>query len=226
MTMNETRLKIRIGGKTATVFCSGNRKAPLVLMNSVSEEEGYRIWPLLSGSDLSLAAISGIRWNDEMTPWPSSPVASWDSGYGGMADSYLAFLTDEILPRIISESRIKPEKTALAGYSLGGLFALYSAFRTAAFQSYASVSGSLWYPGFTSFIASNVPPEIPDLVYISLGDKEDKAGNAAMRTVGQNTGKIISLLQDKGIPIVFESNPGNHFTNAPERMTKAIRYIV
>ena len=45
----------------------------------------------------------------------------------------------------------------IAGYSLAGLFALWAAWNSGYFRRVASVSGSLWYPGFTDYIRNNEP---------------------------------------------------------------------
>ena len=62
-----------------------------------------------------------------------------------------------------------PRWRGIAGYSLAGLFAVYALYRTDVFARAASVSGSLWFPGFREYVFSHTPLCRPDCVYFSLG---------------------------------------------------------
>ena len=113
----------------------------------------------------------------------------------------------------------------IAGYSLAGLFALYSLFRTDAFSRCASVSGSLWYPGFSSFAAQHEMMVSPQCIYFSLGDRECRTRNPVLGTVQSETENIVSLIQGKGIPAVFRLNEGGHLDNPALRMADGLRWI-
>ena len=43
------------------------------------------------------------------------------TGFGG-ADRYLAFLTDELLPELLSKYNVDADEIGLAGHSMGGAF--------------------------------------------------------------------------------------------------------
>ena len=212
-------------GKRITLFGKGS---PLVILNTVhgEGESVYKAVKDITDKPFTLASISRIRWNDEMTPWPSPPVASWDSPYAGLADGYISDLENTIIPAIVEKMEMKPEYIAIAGYSLGGLFAIYSLFRTNIFRRAVSASGSLWYPGFTEFAAENELKATTDRIYLSLGDAESKKGSAIMRSVGEKTEQLLSVLKEKGCNTFFESNPGGHFKDADLRMAKGIRWII
>jgi tetratricopeptide (TPR) repeat protein len=74
-----------------------------------------------------------------------SPTALKDrSGTGGAA-RFLAFLKDELRPRIEGGYRTAPYRI-LVGHSLGGLFAIHTLTSAAdAFNAYVAISPSLWW---------------------------------------------------------------------------------
>lgn len=79
--------------------------------------------------------------------------ASYTSG----ADGYLRLLINQIIPKAESLLQGTPAWRGIAGYSLAGLFALYSIYQTDAFSRVASVSGSLWFPGIKEYVVSRTP---------------------------------------------------------------------
>ena len=202
--------------------------SPLIIMNTAGTESSavFECAKKLTESPFTLASVSGIKWNDEMTPWPSPPVSSWDTPYSGLADKYLTQLEETIIPEIISRLGAEPEYIAAAGYSLGGLFALYALFRTDIFSRAASISGSLWYPGFADFAEANELKCSPSLIYVSLGDREAKKGSPMMRSVQEKTESIVAAFRQKGLNVIFEMNPGSHFSQPEMRTAKAIRALL
>ena len=63
-------------------------------------------------------------------------------------------------------------------------------------------------------------------VYLSLGDREKNTRNPRMAVVEDRTRQTAELLQAKGIPVVFELNPGGHFNDAPARIAKGINALM
>ena len=80
-------MKFAIGTRSIQVFPSGNRTAPLVVINA-SGNEGEEIHKAI-GSDVSLAVVTNIKWNDDLTPWAADAVFRNGSPFGGKADDYL-----------------------------------------------------------------------------------------------------------------------------------------
>ena len=119
-----------------------------------------------------------------------------------------------------------PRFTGIAGYSLAGLFALYALYRCDAFDRAASMSGSLWFPGFADFAASHEMKKRPEKLYLSLGDKEAKTRNEYMKTVQEKTEAVVRLYEEAGLAVEWEMNPGNHFRDAEVRTAKGIRAIL
>lgn len=172
----------------------------------------------------ALIAISGLNWDDDMTPWPCPPISKGDTPCNGKADNYLAILTGKIIPH--TESILgAPLWRGIAGYSLGGLFALYAPYKTDAFKRAASMSGSLWYPDWMEYAAGRGFMQKIDCVYLSLGDKECKTRNKYLKCVQEKTEEYFALLKTRGIETQFTLNPGNHFVDAAARTAAGIAWM-
>ncbi len=219
---------IEAAGKTVKIFPTEKENAPLVILNTFEDdgESVYAAAKKITDVEFSLAAVGGIRWETEMSPWKCSPVYKGGVPCTGEADVYLDTLTKEILPEILGQLLMKPSYTALAGYSLAGLFAVYALYRTDFFSRAASASGSFWFPDFLRFALNNKMAVKPDCVYFSLGDKEAGVRSSMLRVVEDNTRMLNKMCNELGIRSTFELNPGNHFKDAPLRMVKGIAWII
>ena len=220
---------IEIEGKNISIFGSDNAGSPLVILNTYGNE-GESVWnecQNLKCPPFTLAAIGNLDWNKDMSPWENPSLYKNDNAFSGEADAYLSLLTEQIIPAIWTSLPSKPSYIALSGYSLAGLFALYSAYKTDIFTRIASASGSLWFPGFTEYAESHNFVRKPDCIYLSLGDTEAKAKNKVLCTVQDNTERLCVLYKSKNIPIItFELNKGNHFVDAAGRMARGIKWIL
>lgn len=218
----------KVGQKTVDVFQSENPNRPVVYLNTYGRE-GEAVFRQISAfgdSDFTLVAISGLNWEHDMAPWDIPPISSKDTPCTGGADDYLELLLNEILPQAEKTVFGTPLWRGIAGYSLAGLFALYSIYRTDVFSRAASVSGSLWFPDFPAFVCSHTPKQTPDCIYFSLGDKEHKTRNPFLQTVRQNTEEMEDFYKQQGIATTFQLNPGNHFQDAALRTAAGIRWIL
>ena len=220
--------RFQAGGKEISLYLSDKRDCPLIVLNTFKGggapvlEEARK----LGGSDFSLLSVGGLDWNRDMSPWECAPVMAQDEGYAGGADSYLSLLLEEILPEGLKRLPESPSWTGIAGYSLAGLFALYALYRTDTFARAASMSGSLWFPGFGDFVRSHDMKRAPEKLYLSLGDKEAKTRNPYLKTVQENTEAAVQLYRDRGLDVTWELNPGNHFRDAELRSAKGILGIL
>lgn len=219
---------LNIDGKTVELFPASTPGAPLVLLNTVMGEGGavYEAVRGLTDAGFSLAAVGNLCWSDDMTPWPIPPIARGEAPCGGWADGYLDLLTRRIVPQVLERLRGTPGWIGLAGYSLGGLFALYAMYRVDTFARVASVSGSLWYPGFVGYAQTHAPLKKPDRLYLSVGDREGNTKNALMRPVEENTRLLAEHYMNAGINTAFEMNPGGHFRDAEHRMARGIAWML
>lgn len=164
-----------------------------------------------------------------MTPWECPPLYKGDSYCKGYADEYSKLIEDEIIPKvegfITNELQKEIEYWVLAGYSLGGLFALYSGYKTDIFKRIVSASGSMWYPNFEKYVKENEISKNIDKIYFSLGNKEKNSKIEILQTVEDKTREIQEFL-NKNIETLYEENEGNHFKDGVLRMAKGIKWIL
>lgn len=217
-----------IEGKTISVFPSPKAAAPSIYLNTFSDE-GRKVYATAQAAGcppFTLVAVSDLNWNHDMVPWDSPPVFKNAGPCTGGAEKYLRLLTGEIIPAAERELSGKPRWRGIAGYSLAGLFALYAICRTELFSRAGSMSGSLWFPGIKEYLFTHEPKCLPECMYFSLGDKEDKTRNQILRSVRQNTEEIQAFYQAKGIDTVFQLNPGGHHDHAAERTAAGIVWML
>ena len=217
-----------ISGKTVDLFPAAVPGAPLVVVNGEGDE-GRRLYDRareMTEAPFSLALIGGIDWDAELTPWPAPAAFRGGSDFAGRADAYLDSLTGEIVPRVVAALGAEPVYAALAGYSLAGLFSLYALYRTDAFARAASVSGSLWYPGFLDYVRAHAWKRRPDCLYLSVGDREGNTRNPVMKPVEANTRAAAVLFEQTGVPTAFGLNPGGHFNDPEGRTARGIAWLL
>ena len=220
-------------GKTIKVWRSEGPEAvstslPIIYLN-VFQGDGGDVWSACRDLDcppFTLAAIGGLDWNRELSPWECDGTVRDSEPFAGEAATYLQELLGHIVPEVEPPLPHPPAWRGIAGYSLAGLFALWSLWQTDAFDRAASASGSLWFPGFVDRAASKPFAGNPQAVYLSLGKKETKTPNRMMRHVLENTRTIEGTLQGRGIDTVFEINPGNHFSETDIRMARGIKWLL
>ena len=170
--------------------------------------------------------ISGFDWNQDLSPWPAPAAWKGTPDFSGGANAFLDELTGDVLPEVRVELGYDPAWYVIAGYSLAGLFAVYSLYRTDVFRRAASASGSMWFDGFREYAVSHPFAGNPDRVYFSLGKKESRTRNRRVAAVEEDTRVICEHYQEQGVETVFEINPGNHFQNPQERLAKGISWIL
>lgn len=217
-----------VGDKKVSLYGFGYKGAPIVYLNTV-HDEGAAVWEACRGlgcREFTLAAISNLRWHHDMSPWAIPPISPSDTACSGGADEYLELLTGMIMPQVEGRLLEKPAYHALAGYSLGGLFAIYASYRTDAFSRFASASGSFWFPDITEYVREHHMTAKPKKIYFSIGDKEGRTGNKLLQTVEERTKQLAELYAREGINTLFIRNPGNHFKEPIVRMAKGICWIL
>lgn len=210
--------------KRIMLYKLSDKKVPLIY-TTMYEEAGNTVILACKKAgckEFNLVSISNLNWDDELSPWESAPVVSNDDHFTGSANDYLRFIENEIIP--IAEKEFDISKKIICGYSMAGLFALYSAYFSNKFDGIISVSGSLWYPKFYDFAKSHEFKKIPEFIYLSLGDRESKTNNSYLNTTQGITEKLAEYYQDKGINSIFELNHGNHYSNVDTRLAKAIKW--
>ena len=59
-----------------------------------------------------------------------------------------------------------------------------------------------------------------------MGDKEANTRNPILKTVEDNTIVLLEHFKNLGSEVIFELNPGNHFTDTILRSAKGIKAIL
>lgn len=171
-----------------------------------------------------LAALPVADWNAELAPWPAPGLRAGPS-FGGGAERTLARLDElcALLDELLPERGIRASARLLAGYSLGGLCALWMATRRSGFEGVGTMSGSLWYEGLCEYLAAH--PAHVRYAYLSLGDREPRARDPRLARVGEGTQTVYELLRRAGIDACFEWNGGNHFADVPLRIARGADWL-
>lgn len=169
----------------------------------------------LAGPNFRLLALEVADWNRDLTPWIAPAVfGREDFGDGAPAT----------LERVLALCGNPEAQYYLGGYSLGGLFALWAASRTARFAGVAAASPSLWYPGFSDYLEAH--PVLSPRVYLSLGEKELLSRNPVLAGVGEGLRRLEAQLRAQGRDCLLEWNPGNHFQDPELRSAKAFAWVL
>lgn len=228
--MSEDIRGFNIKGKSVNLWYSGIPAAALpIVYLPVFEGDGADIWTAcreLKCPAFTLVTISGLDWNRELSPWPCDAITATSEPFAGRAEDFLDELTHKIIPSVEASFSAPPRLRTIAGYSLAGLFALWACCQTDLFNRAASVSGSLWFPGFAEYLDENLPQDALDVAYLSLGKKEHKTPNRMMREVLTDTKRCEQILQDRGAKTLFEHNPGNHFSEPVLRSARGIAWML
>lgn len=199
----------------------GNQDAPLVLIQMVDDhdlagmESEVAEIKRLTDAEFCLIAIRVKNWNKDLSPWPAPAVFGKEDFGDGAA---------ETLAEVLKICTDQDKTYIIGGYSLAGLFALWASYQTDIFEAAAAASPSVWFPGFAEFMKKNMPQT--SSVYLSLGDKEEKARNPVMAAVGDRIREAHELLQRQGINTILEWNQGNHFRDADIRTAKAFAWAM
>lgn len=210
----------------------GQKTLPVIYIHSF-RGNGEDVWTACRDSGcppIVLVSLNneGNGLDDELSPWPSPGVWKGQAPYKGLAAGHLERLLGQCMPEVearLSAHGTVPQYSVLAGYSLAGLFALWAGWRSGRFAKVATVSGSMWYPGFTDFIRDNAPASGLKEVYLSLGDKESHTRHPLMSQVDRCTEEVRTAISDRGIQTFFEWNRGNHFDHPELRMARALHHL-
>ena len=141
----------------------------------------------------------------------------------GAEDTY-QYLEKVLLPYI--KANMHPIRLILGGYSLGGLFALWSVTRTDAFDAVYAGSPSLWMEGWNEY--ADAHPLKVEYAYMSLGDKEECTRKQPFCIIGdrvrlQHKRHQAQLGSDH---CILEWNEGGHFNEIEKRKAKGAAWII
>ncbi|MGI6110541.1 MAG: alpha/beta hydrolase [Eubacteriaceae bacterium] len=219
--------KTVIDGKKIAIYKNADQQAPVVFANMYMEagKAVLDACETLGCRPFHLVSITNLRWNEELSPWAHAPVVTKEDHFTGEADQYIRVLTEQIIP--FAEQQIgSPSSLIIAGYSMGGLLALYAPYITGVFSAAVSASGSVWYPDFVSYARNHQFIKDPDAIYLSLGDRESRTRNQYLKQTEHCMEELCAIYREQGIRSVFELNPGNHYKDAALRLAKGITWVL
>ena len=176
--------------------------------------------------NFSLVAFKIEDWNSELTPW-EMPLLRGKGNFGDGATRTLEFIKNELIPALseYTNTENKEIKYILGGYSLAGLFSLWSGYQTDVFEGIAAVSPSVWYKGWIEYVGAGKP--LSEKIYLSLGDTEEKTKHQILSKIGDNIRKQHEILENSGnVKTVLEWNEGNHFKNPDIRAAKGFLWVM
>ena len=189
-----------------------------VLDNEVAEIQDN------TDKQFSLIAFKIEDWNNELSPW-EAPPAFGKKSFGSGATDTLEFIESKLIPTVKEKYDFTDDvQVILGGYSLAGLFSLWTSYKSNTFSGIAAASPSVWFNGWEEFMDNNTP--LSNTIYLSLGDTEEKTKNKVMSAVGENIRKQEELLKNDNINTILEWNKGGHFSNSDLRVAKAFVWCI
>ena len=176
-----------------------------------------------SGVPFVLVAFQVFDWDLDLTPWHDDAI-SRKPEVGTQTGETLRYVKESLLPEL--ENKYGKLPVILGGYSLGGLFALWSSMQTDRFAAIAAASPSLWIKDWLGYAKGN--PVQAGKVYLSLGDQEEHVKNRAIARVGDCVRGEYELLKAQlgreNCTLVW--NPGNHFQDGDKRLAAAFSWCI
>lgn len=245
---NHTARKTIISGLSVHTQMSSVAGAPIVyLLGDVADNS-----PVQVPEGVSLVNVGVDLWEENFSPWCAPRVFAKGPNFGDGAQKTLDTLINQVIPWAESELTESPAYRVLVGYSLAGLFSLWTGVSqqvargcqpddapsqpgaphvdapVATFQRIGAVSGSFWFPGLLDYVDQQLNGGAVGLThaYLSLGDREARTPNPQIMHVRENAEFLASKLESAEITSTFELNRGNHFQNVEGRMQKALDWLV
>ena len=113
------------------------RQASNVIYLLNGGEDVAKLWNEIVANNVCLVEIKVMDWNGNLSPWKAKKVFRQGEDFEGNADIFLKVLTKNFIPEIEINSE-NVQKRMLVGYSLAGLFAVYSCYQTDLFDRIAA----------------------------------------------------------------------------------------
>lgn len=155
------------------------------------------------------------------SPWPE---------HGG-AESFLAFIEDELKPAVESEYPIDRSRRTLFGHSLGGLFVLHTLFtKPSAFRTYVAGSPSIhWNKAQLrreeEQFHSLLEREPFDAALMVAAGELENTHKSGMNRNAKELAERLSVLADRGLRVEFKEFEGEgHISVLPVLVNRAIRF--
>ena len=221
------KLNLRIENKECILYIKENNNPDYVLIQPVDENDikvldnEVKYISENTNKNFSLVTFKINDWNSELTPW-EMPLLRGKGNFGNGADKTLKFIKEKLIPSLAEFINIQDKnvKYVLGGYSLAGLFSLWSGYKVNIFAGTAGVSPSVWYKNWMDFVKDSKP--LVNNIYLSLGDLEEKTKHQTLSKIGDNIREYIEILKNSEDieNCILDWNEGNHFRDSDIRMGK------
>ena len=210
-------------------FVSGSDHPRYILVQTLGNHERglfdstVELIAKTTGVPFVLAAFQVFDWDMDLTPWHDDAI-NRKPDVGTKTFDTLRYVTESLLPALEAEYGNLP--VILGGYSLGGLFALWSSSQTDRFAAIAAASPSLWIRDWLDFAQAH--PVKTAKVYLSLGDQEAHVKNRAIARVGDSVRGEYELLKaqlgEENCTLAW--NAGGHFQDGDKRQAAAFSWCI
>ncbi|AMD94624.1 esterase [Leptotrichia sp. oral taxon 847] len=227
------KLNLKIEDNECILYMKENKNTEYVLIQPVDEHDidvldnEVRYISENTSKNFSLAAFKIDDWNSELTPW-EMPLLRGKGNFGNEAGKTLEFIKEKLIPSLAEFMNIQDKnvKYILGGYSLAGLFSLWSGYQTDIFDGIAGVSPSVWYKDWIKFVKNN--EILAKNVYLSLGDLEEKTKHQVLSKIGDNIREYFEILRnyENVEKCILDWNEGNHFRDSDVRTGKGFRWVL
>ncbi len=216
--------KININGRTCHIIING-ADLPTIYWGEMKNSSGTieKVLALCEDVKCNYVVYEVEEWNTDFSPWKFT--LNKKRSFAGGGRSTLGWLVNECVPYCEKEYGLTG-KSILCGYSLAGLFSLWAFYESQVFSGVISCSGSLWFGEWILYAESHTAPQNSS-VYLSLGDREEKARDRIMATVRDCTRRQYELVcGDKSVfRHILEWNDGGHFNEPEKRIAKGIKWM-
>ena len=203
------------------IYRYGSDQASVVLIQMVGEhdlpgiEQEIMEISRLTDADFQLIAMKVNNWNHDLAPWNADAVFGKEEFGDGAKDT---------LEKVLTLCTDSNKNYCIGGYSMAGLFALWTASQTNQFDGIAAASPSIWFPGFLEYMKQQKIQS--NCVYLSLGNKEEKTKNPVMAQVGNCIRQAYTWMHEEGMRCTLEWNQGGHFKEPGLRTAKAFAWVM
>lgn len=216
---------LRVGGVSCAVYRTERPRVlllqPVDRRELAALEREAEAVAQATGAAFALCGFCVEDWERELSPW-TAPELYAGMPFGGGAGQTLAFVERELLPSL--RDRYGPAPVLLGGYSLAGLFALWCGYETDIFAGVMAASPSVWFDGWTDYAAQRTMRA--RAVYLSLGDREEKARNPRLARVGDCIRRQKELLDASAVANTLVWEPGNHFQQPDMRTARGFAWLI
>ena len=187
---------------------------------------GLEEWAARRHNDLtpSYDSVRSKAWNETLSLLSGRDDLEVKSG---QAENFLLFLKDELIPFVEKEYRVNKDNRGIAGYSLGGLFTLYTMLKSPeTFNYYFAGSPSLrWGDDAIFKIEKEYAKNHDNLnarAYMSIGEHEQSMGISKLKEMEY----ILQSRNYPGLKLKTKIFPDEiHQTCYPPALNRALIYL-